>query len=376
MSPGVSTSSSARADIGGVRARTRGWAGAPRVRSERAGVNRWVTSFTTGQAETPKADRVASCSLPVGEWRTRVATPARAKSPWRRASSAKAKPSPGRAMGKWAPRRRSSGARRVVMGPVKKSRALMVRRPEGAAMSRVAFRQAATAGSSAAGSAWARLPQTVPRVRSSRWPIQGRAIPSSGTAAVRGSCSTRRWRTDSRADVQSVVGAGQLVEAGHGVDVDEDGGAAEAHGEDRDQRLAAGQDLALVTGLGQGGNGLVDRGRPHIVERGGLHRLPAAEVGLALLGEGGHALGEVGAGAEHGVRLPLYLDAGVQRTVDAAVQDLLGGAQGQRRVAEQRAGQGGDRVVQRGRVRADPGDQAPVLRLRGADPGPRHHVVL
>ena len=157
------------------------------------------------------------------------------------------------------------------MGPVKKSRALTVRRPEGPAMSRVAFRQAATAGSSAAGSAWARLPHTVPRLRSSRWPTQGSAMASSGTAAAAGSLLDAAL-ADRRAEVEGVVGQGQLVEASDGVDVDENGGAAEAHGQDRDQRLAAGQHLALLASAGQRGDGLADGGRADVVERGGLHR--------------------------------------------------------------------------------------------------------
>src|SRR5271165_4398286 len=80
MSPGVSTSSAARADMGSVRARTRGWAGAPRVGSEeaRAAVRWSVTFLTTGRAETPKAARTASCTSPDGAWVTRTATPVRA----------------------------------------------------------------------------------------------------------------------------------------------------------------------------------------------------------------------------------------------------------------------------------------------------------
>ena len=65
-----------------------------------------------------------------------------------------------------------------------------------------------------------------------------------------------------RADVEGPARKEQLVQAGHGVDVDEHRGAAEAHGQHRDQGLAAGQHLALLAGAGQRGHGVVDGGRP------------------------------------------------------------------------------------------------------------------
>ncbi len=72
--------------------------------------------------------------------------------------------------------------------------------------------------------------------------------------------------------VEGVVGPGQVVEAFDGVDVDEEGGAAKAHGQDGNQGLAAGQDLGVVACFGQGGDGLRDGGRADVVERGSLHR--------------------------------------------------------------------------------------------------------
>ncbi len=52
------------------------------------------------------------------------------------------------------------------------------------------------AGSSAAGSAWARLPPTVPRARVCRWPMTGAASARSGAAAaMRASRSSACWRT-------------------------------------------------------------------------------------------------------------------------------------------------------------------------------------
>ena len=76
---------------------------------------------------------------------------------------------------------------------------------------------------------------------------------------------------DGRADVQGVIGAGQLVQAFDGVDVDQNGGAAQAHGQDRHQGLPAGQDLALLIGVSQGDHGGLDRGRAQVIERGRLH---------------------------------------------------------------------------------------------------------
>ena len=63
MSPGVSTSSSASADIGSVNLRTKGWAGASGGRSERAAVRWGLRSWMTGTAETPNAARVALSQL-------------------------------------------------------------------------------------------------------------------------------------------------------------------------------------------------------------------------------------------------------------------------------------------------------------------------
>ena len=101
---------------------------------------------------------------------------------------------------------------------------------------------------------------------------------------------------DCRAHVQGVAVEGQLIQARYGVDVDEDGGAAEPHREDRDQRLASGQHLALIASIGQRGDRVGGRGRADIIKRRGLHgRLPAPEGGLALLREGGDAFGEVSA---------------------------------------------------------------------------------
>ena len=83
----------------------------------------------------------------------------------------------------------------MLIAPVKNSLAGISRAPPVLATTMVASRQEATAGSSADGSACAMLPQTVPRLRISRWPTQGSASRSRGTAAAASSYCTCRWRT-------------------------------------------------------------------------------------------------------------------------------------------------------------------------------------
>src|SRR5690606_28394074 len=114
--------------------------------------------------------------------------------------------------------------------PVKNSSAAIRRRPSGPATSRVAPRHSATAGSSADGSAWAREPHTVPRLRISRCPTHGSAWASSGTSppAVR---STWRWRTAAPHAQRAAVVA-DLAEFGHAGEVDQGPGPAEPHGQD------------------------------------------------------------------------------------------------------------------------------------------------
>ena len=152
-----------------------------------------VTSRVWARSETPNPLSTASCTPPSAE-RTRVTTPAKAKSPCRRAISPNPYPSPGPATGNSTAVRISSTPTAVVMAPWKNAAAGTVRRPPGPVTSSVAPRQDATAGSSAPGSACARLPQTVPRLRSSRWPTNGSARPTRGTSRAAGLRSSCRWR--------------------------------------------------------------------------------------------------------------------------------------------------------------------------------------
>jgi len=70
----------------------------------------------------------------------------------------------------------------VLQIPVKKSRASIVRRPFAETTSMLASSARATAGYSAAGSACAIDPPSVPRLRIWKCPISGVATASSGTA--------------------------------------------------------------------------------------------------------------------------------------------------------------------------------------------------
>ena len=107
-----------------------------------------------------------------------------AKSPWRLATSWKATPVPGPAAGKRTSTRISSGRRDVARYPSNHSAAGMTRSPDWLRTTNSASRARATAGSSAAGSACARLPPIVPRLRIASCPISGNAAASSGTASA------------------------------------------------------------------------------------------------------------------------------------------------------------------------------------------------
>jgi hypothetical protein len=83
-----------------------------------------------------------------------------------------------------------------------------------------------------------------------------------------------------RADDQGVA---VLTDAAHlldPTDVDEDGRVGEPQPQQGDQRLTAREDLAVLAGLGQRRDGLVDRRGPHVVELGGDHWAPPAVVSV------------------------------------------------------------------------------------------------
>ena len=79
--------------------------------------------------------------------------------------------------------------------------------------------------------------------------------------------------------------AGDLVQLGQPVDVDQVAGGGQAHVEQRDQALAAGQDLAVVADLGQHGQGLGHRARPVVLEHRWLHRRIISQAGNGAMPE-------------------------------------------------------------------------------------------
>ena len=88
-----------------------------------------------------------------------------AKSPRRRANSRKPQRRAAGHAGRWISVMISSGFSAVVSAPWKKSAALMVRAPALPTTANVASQVCAMPGISEAGSAWAQLPPTVPRLR-------------------------------------------------------------------------------------------------------------------------------------------------------------------------------------------------------------------
>ena len=69
-----------------------------------------------------------------------------------------------------------------------------------------------------------------------------------------------------RADDQCVAVLADAAHLRDAPDVDDDLGIGQPQAQQRDQRLAAGQHLGLVTVLGERGDGLVDRAGAHVVE--------------------------------------------------------------------------------------------------------------
>ena len=57
------------------------------------------------------------------------------------------------------------------------------------------------------------------------------------------------------------------VELGHAVDVDEHGWLSEPQGHERNEALAAGEDLGVIACLGEGIERFLERGRGEVVER-------------------------------------------------------------------------------------------------------------
>src|SRR3984957_5298628 len=219
---------------------------------------------------------------------TATAAPATAKSPERRANSSIAKPCLPVAAGKLTPVSNSSGSSAVVQMPVKNPAAGISRWPRGESASTHPSRARATAGYSAAGSAWASDPPIVPRLRIWKWPISAVARDSSGTrlaisferpiSASGGPPPGDQLRAadlrlgGARPDPDAVAALLDAAQRPDPADVDEVVEDREPHGEHRDQALPAGDHLRAVAKLREQAGGRLDAVRRVVLERGRLHR--------------------------------------------------------------------------------------------------------
>src|SRR5690349_2662836 len=155
----------ARASVSGVGSRPRSASSVPRA--------------CTGRSATPPNAMRASSIRPARSSRTSATAATMAKSPARREISSTAQPY-SRIAGTSIAVTISSVASAVVSGPVKNSRAASVRRPDDDATASCASSAVMTMASSAAGSAWARLPPTVPSARTRTLPISRAASARTG----------------------------------------------------------------------------------------------------------------------------------------------------------------------------------------------------
>src|SRR6201997_3803199 len=122
----------------------------------------------TGVLATPKNDNAGRCSNPASSISSVVTSPTNAKSPCRLLTSSTDHPARGAHAGKRTPTSNSSPPSADDRYPSKKAPAATVCCPAGPCTIISAPTARATAGSSAEGSAWAKLPHTVPRLRIAR----------------------------------------------------------------------------------------------------------------------------------------------------------------------------------------------------------------
>ena len=172
----------------------------------------------------------------------------------------------------------------VVSGMSNSSLGFAIRDPRTLTSSTSASSAVTTAGSSAAGSAWAMLPPTVPRFRIATWPIRGAASARRGQAVrIRSSCSRIRCLT-SAPEPQAVAGS-DAVQAGNPVDVDDDCRRGETQVEKGTEALSAGEHLRVVAVPGEEVAGLLDRLRRVVVEAGRLQpRVPIVSTASSWKG--------------------------------------------------------------------------------------------
>ena len=166
----------------------------------------------------------------------------------------------------------SSAASAVVSAPTKKSAALMVRSLV-AERARSRPPSARTmAGSSEAGSALARLPPMVPRLRICGCAISGSASVMSGRSRDDERFALKRAIARHGADAHHAVDALHARKLAQRVEVDQYRRLHQAEIHRRHQALAAGEEARVLAVLRLRGERLLDRMGRYVAERGGLHR--------------------------------------------------------------------------------------------------------
>ena len=136
----------------------------------------------------------------------------------------------------------------------------MVRRPPGPRATTEPPRAMTTEAQSPCGSAWQSEPTSVPRLRTMGSAISGAAAAIVGWAVLEQGRALEIGVPAQRADAQGAVGIGPVVvQARHVVDVDDQVRRGEPELHQRDQALAAGQHLRVVTAVVQQADRLVQR---------------------------------------------------------------------------------------------------------------------
>ena len=165
----------------------------------------------------------------------------------------------------------SSGASAVSRNPSKNSEAGIVRSPPGPRATIVPPSASTTAGRSDAGSPWASEPPSVPRCRTCGSPTSPAAAASSGTCSAQDVARLDVVVTRERADRDVVARVADVGEVAQAADVDEHRRRREPQLHERQERVAAGEDLGFVAVLGEQRDRFVDGVGAGVVELGGDH---------------------------------------------------------------------------------------------------------
>ena len=198
------------------------------------------------------------------------------------------------------PERGSRSARRcgpsaVSNRPLKKSSAFTVRLPFGPAISTSPPSASRQAGNSAAGSAKAIEPPSVPRLRIAAWPMCGMASAISGACrAMSAERSASAWRVSAPISTVPFLTA-MPAEPADAIQVDQKLRRRQPHVERGDQALAAGEQPRLASARQQL-DGMIERFRLGIGKWRRLHASPLVFlVGDCVAGGGGRSMRQVGA---------------------------------------------------------------------------------